>query len=64
MSSLDPKPRPAAPRDGAGRRGPLAALVGMLVIGGLLFWVVSAIQSHNAVQNCIDSGRKDCIELK
>ena len=64
MSAPDPKHRPVPPDAGASRRGPLAALVGILVIGGLLFWALSAIRSHNAMQDCIDSGRRDCIELK
>ena len=64
MPAPDPKHRPAAPGAGTSRRGPLAALVGILLIGGLMVWVLSAIRSHNAAQDCIDSGRRDCIELK
>ena len=31
--------------------------------GGILFWVVSAMRQHNAVQDCLDSGRHDCVQL-
>lgn len=51
-------------RRGGGRppsgRGNVAALVAVLLIGLALFWAVSAIRRHDAVQDCIDSGRQDC----
>lgn len=43
-----------------GGRGNVAALVAVVLIGFALFWAVSAIRQHNAVQDCIDSGRHDC----
>ncbi len=42
------------------RRGNIAALVAVAVIGLALFWAVSAIRQHDAVQDCIDSGRHTC----
>ncbi len=44
-------------------RGNVAALVAVLVIGLALFWAVSAIRQHDAVQDCIDSGRHDCVSV-
>ena len=44
------------------QRANVAALVAVLLIGLALFWAVSAIRQHNAVQNCIDAGRHDCVE--
>ena len=46
----------------ANQRANMAALVAVLLIGFALFWAVSAIRQHNAVQNCIDSGRHDCVD--
>ena len=31
--------------------------------GLALFWAVSAIRKPDAVQDCIDSGRHDCVGL-
>ncbi len=53
-------PRPARPPGG---RANIAALVAVVVIGLALFWAASAIRRHNAVQDCIDSGRHDCTDL-
>lgn len=52
--------RPRGGERPPGRRGNVAALIAVLVIGLALFWAVSAIRQHNAVQDCIDSGRQDC----
>lgn len=52
--------RPPHRPGGPGMRGNVAALVAVLLIGVALFWAVSAIRHHNAVQDCIDSGRHDC----
>ncbi|WP_237480010.1 hypothetical protein [Lichenibacterium dinghuense] len=61
MTANDNRPprRPGEPN----ARGTAAALAAVVVIGLALFWAVSAIRSHNAVQNCIDSGRHDCVDL-
>ena len=53
-----PPPRP----DGPNSRGTVAALVAVVVLGVALFWAMSAIRAHNAVQDCIDSGRHDCAD--
>lgn len=60
MTANDNRP-PRRGRDPAGR-GQVAALVAVVLIGLALFWAVSAIRRHDAVQNCIDSGRHDCVD--
>jgi hypothetical protein len=45
-----------------GDRGKIAALVAVVLIGLALYWAVYAIRAHNAVQDCIDSGRHGCVE--
>ena len=51
--------RPAAPN----RRATVAVLVAVVAIGLVLYWAVSAIRQHDVLQNCIDSGRHDCVEV-
>ena len=48
--------------EGPGSRGNVAALLAVVAIGLVLFWAVSAIRTHDAVQNCIDSGRRGCVD--
>lgn len=55
--------RPPRRRGSPTGRGNVVALVAVIVIGLVLFWAVSAIRAHNAVQNCIDAGRHDCVEM-
>lgn len=54
--------RPPGGRRQPGGRGNVAALVAVVLIGLALFWAVSAIRQHDAVQDCIDSGRHDCAQ--
>ncbi len=44
-------------------RGNIAAFVAVAVVAVALFLVFNAIQKHNALQNCIDSGRRDCVPI-
>jgi hypothetical protein len=41
----------------------VAALLAVAVLVGLLFWVAQSILAHNQLQNCIDSGRRDCVPV-
>ena len=41
-------------------RGRIASLVAVALVIGGLFWALQAVVRHNALQNCIDSGRRDC----
>lgn len=45
------------------KRGRIAALAAVVVLVGALFWVMQAVVRHNALQNCLDSGRRDCASL-
>ncbi len=49
-------------RDTGSNRGTIAALLAVLVLVGVLYWGIEAIVAHNALQNCIDSGRRDCVD--
>lgn len=51
-------PRPPRPTDG--RRGRIAALIAVAGLVVALALVGQAIVRHNALQNCLDSGRRDC----
>ena len=44
------------------RRGPLAALLVVAVLVVALILIGQAILRHNAIQNCLDSGRRDCAQ--
>ena len=48
------KPAPPAPPEPSNNRGNVVALVAVVIVAAALFWTVSAIQKHNAVQDCID----------
>lgn len=54
--------RPVKPERPPSQRANIAALIVVALIGFALFWALSAIRSHDAVQNCIDSGRHDCVD--
>ena len=60
QNAPEPRRKAAGPPGGGRNRGNVAALVVVAVIAAALFFTFSAIRSHNAVQNCIDSGRQDC----
>ncbi len=44
-----------------GGRANVAALIVVVVIVAALLWVAEAIVAHNRLQNCVDSGRRDCL---
>lgn len=39
----------------------MAALIVIVLIVGALLWVSQGIVAHNRLQNCVDSGRHDCL---
>ncbi len=43
-------------------RAKIAALLGTAVVLAALLWVAQAVVRHNALQNCVDSGRRDCAD--
>ena len=64
MTSHEPRQHPdAGAGPPPGGRGPAVALVAIVLLAAALFFLISAIVRHNAVQNCIDSGRRDCVPL-
>jgi hypothetical protein len=48
--------------DGPGRPN-IVALVFIVVLFAGAWWVFDLLQRHNQIQNCIASGRRDCIEI-
>ena len=50
--------------EGGGSRQTIAAavVIAVLVIAG--WWLMSELQRHSDVQNCIQSGRRDCIPIE
>lgn len=44
----------------ASGRGRIVALVFVVLLVAALVLIGQAIVRHNALQNCIDSGRRDC----
>ncbi|WP_131194277.1 hypothetical protein [Lichenihabitans psoromatis] len=47
---------------GGGRRSTVAALIFVVILIGGVYWAFQAIVQHNAMQNCLDSGRRDCTD--
>jgi hypothetical protein len=43
-------------------RGNIAALIAVLVVAAALIWVAQAIVAHNKLQDCVDSGRRTCLD--
>lgn len=60
--SLPPN-RPSTPPEGGGHRASVVALLAIGVLAILMVFLVSSMQRRNAVQTCIDSGRRDCVPL-
>ena len=52
------------PKPPRGSRANVAALIAVAVLVGALLWVAQAIVAHNSLQNCIDSGRRTCIDIE
>ncbi len=50
------------PDDGPGRSN-IAALVVIVVLFAGAYWVFNLLERHREIQNCIASGRRDCIEI-
>lgn len=40
-----------------------AIVIIVVVLVGAVIWTANAIVSHNRLQNCIDSGRHDCVPM-
>ena len=44
-------------------RANIAALIAVVILAALLLWVAQSIMAHNKLQNCLDSGRRDCLPV-
>ena len=51
------------PEDEEPRRPNIAAIVVIVVLFAGAYWVFNLLEHHREVQNCIASGRRDCIEI-
>jgi hypothetical protein len=51
------------PNDGFRNRQTLAALIAIILIALGGWWLMSQLQHHREVQNCIASGRRDCVPI-
>ena len=44
-------------------RASIAALVAIVVLALLGYWAFNAIDQQRKLQNCIDSGRRNCMDV-
>ena len=44
-------------------RGNLFALIAVVVLIALGYWAFNAIDRQRKLQNCLDSGRRNCLHL-
>ena len=65
MSTTPPHdPEDDGDLDESGRsRANIVALVFILVLFAGSFWLFKSLQEHRQIENCIASGRRDCIAL-
>jgi hypothetical protein len=46
----------------ASGRGNIAAIIAVIVLAALGYWAFHYIDQQRKLQNCLDSGRHDCVE--
>ncbi len=57
------EPSPDDRGDEAGRsRANVAALIAIIVLALLGYWAFTAIDKQRKLQNCLDEGRRNCLE--
>ena len=44
----------------SGGRGNIAAIIAVVVLAALGYWAFHYIDQQRKMQNCLDSGRRDC----
>ena len=44
----------------ASRRGNIAAIIAVIVLAALGYWAFHYIDQQRKLQNCLDSGRRNC----
>ena len=47
----------------ASRRQTLAAIIVVALLGIGAWWLMNELQHHRDINNCIDSGRRDCLPV-
>jgi hypothetical protein len=53
-------PDGADPEPQASGRGNIAAIIAVVVLAALGYWAFNYIDHQRKMQNCLDSGRRDC----
>ena len=51
------------PRKKTSSRQTWATLIIVVALVAAVLWTANAIVNHNSVQNCIDSGRHNCLPM-
>jgi hypothetical protein len=51
------------PDDDEPRRPNVVALIFIAALFAGAYWVFNLLERHREIQNCIASGRRDCIEI-
>ena len=59
----NPSAKPTDPPEDSRGRANIVALVFIVLLFAAAFWVFKSLQQNNDVQNCIASGRRDCIDI-
>ncbi len=58
------EPPPEDSGDERGRsRANIAALIAIVVLALLAYWAFTAIDRQRRLQNCLDEGRHDCLDI-
>jgi hypothetical protein len=58
MSQSSPGGEDEEPHSGG--RGNIAAIIAVVVLAALGYWAFHYIDQQRKMQNCLDSGRRDC----
>jgi hypothetical protein len=58
MSQSSPGGEDEEPHSGG--RGNMAAIIAVVVLAALGYWAFHYIDQQRKMQNCLDSGRRDC----
>ena len=55
-----PSPDDADSESHSAGRGNIAAVIAVVVLAALGYWVFHYLDHQRKIQNCLDSGRRDC----